>query len=108
MHPDKVVYKPIFDGGVRLANPALRRRPGRRPDGARRREERADRRQAPALQLALSSATRASASARRRNTRGLGKKPERSDTPLASDVRVREAFDLAIDRDLIKVVFQGM
>lgn len=34
--------------------------------------------------------------------------PEPLDTPLASDVRVREAFDLALDRDIInQVVFDG-
>ncbi|MER7792361.1 ABC transporter substrate-binding protein [Streptomyces sp. NPDC097640] len=43
------------------------------------------------------------------NTKGAGEPPGRIDTPIARDVRVREAFDLSLDRALInKIVFQGM
>lgn len=43
------------------------------------------------------------------NVKGLGQKPGKLSTPIARDVRVREAFELSIDRDLLnKVVFQGM
>ncbi|MGW1655569.1 hypothetical protein [Streptomyces atratus] len=32
------------------------------------------------------------------NVKGLGQKPGKLDTPIARDVRVREAFELAVDR----------
>ncbi|WP_448329938.1 ABC transporter substrate-binding protein [Streptomyces sp. DSM 41534] len=42
------------------------------------------------------------------NTKGAGAPPGRIDTPIAREVRVREAFDLSLDRDLINtIVFQG-
>ncbi|MFE9249771.1 ABC transporter substrate-binding protein [Streptomyces sp. NPDC007088] len=43
------------------------------------------------------------------NVHGIDKKPGRVDSPFGRDVRVREAFDLSLDRELInKLVFQGM
>ncbi len=107
VHLDKVVYKPIPDGSVRLAN-------------LRSGDVQVGDQMVPVdvksaltddkLQLFNSpSLGYQGIGINVGNTQGLGKKPGKIDTPLASDVRVREAFDLAIDRDLInKVVFQGM
>jgi peptide/nickel transport system substrate-binding protein len=42
------------------------------------------------------------------NENGIAEPPTQLDTPLASDPRIREAFELAIDREAINdVVFQG-
>lgn len=107
VHLDKVVYKPIPDGSVRLAN----LRSGDIQVGDQ---------MAPVdvksaltdnkLQLFNSpSLGYQGIGINVGNVKGLGAKPGRIDTPLGRDVRVREAFELSIDRDLInKVVFQGM
>ncbi|MEB3964203.1 ABC transporter substrate-binding protein [Streptomyces kunmingensis] len=107
VHLDKVIYKPIPDGSVRLAN----LRSGDLQVGDQ---------MAPVdvksaltdnkLQLFNSpSLGYQGIGINVGNVKGLGEKPGRIDTPMASDVRVREAFELAIDRGLInKVVFQGM
>ncbi|SCK42028.1 ABC transporter substrate-binding protein [Streptomyces sp. WMMB 322] len=43
------------------------------------------------------------------NARGLGEKPGRVNSSLARDKRIREAFELSLDRRLInRIVFQGM
>jgi peptide/nickel transport system substrate-binding protein len=43
------------------------------------------------------------------NVKGVGEPPGHVSTPLASDARVRKAFELSIDRKTLnKVVFQGM
>lgn len=107
VHLDKVIYKPIPDGSVRLAN----LRSGDLQIGDQ---------MAPVdvksaltdkkLQLFNSpSLGYQGIGINVGNVGGLGAKPGRIDTPMGRDVRVREAFELAIDRDLInKVVFQGM
>jgi peptide/nickel transport system substrate-binding protein len=42
------------------------------------------------------------------NVRGVGKPFGQTDTPLAEDPRIRKAFELSLDRDVINnVVFQG-
>jgi peptide/nickel transport system substrate-binding protein len=42
------------------------------------------------------------------NANGIAEAPQQLDTPLASDPRVREAFELAIDREALnEVVFDG-
>ncbi|WP_307804724.1 ABC transporter substrate-binding protein [Streptomyces sp. VRA16 Mangrove soil] len=107
VHLDKVIYKPIPDGGVRLAN--LRSgdvQVGDQMVPVDVKSALTDNK----LQLFNSpSLGYQGIGLNVGNVKGLGQKPGRIDTPLAGDVRVREAFELAIDRDLInKVVFQGM
>ncbi len=97
---DKITYLPIVDSTVRLANlrsgglDMIERRAGdRHQDGARQPQAQAD--HAPS-----SSATRASPSTCRNGPKAA--------TPLAKDARVREAFELSIDRDALnQVVFNG-
>ncbi|NEB78171.1 ABC transporter substrate-binding protein [Streptomyces sp. SID14478] len=107
VHLDKVIYKPIPDGSVRLAN-------------LRSGDVQAGDQMAPVdvksaltddkLQLFNSpSLGYQGIGINVGNVKGLGEKPGRVDTPMARDIRVREAFELSIDRDLInRVVFQGM
>ncbi|WP_432102000.1 ABC transporter substrate-binding protein [Streptomyces sp. bgisy091] len=107
VHLDGVVYKPIPDGNVRLAN----LRSGDLQVGDQ---------MAPVdVQSALTesklqlfnspSLGYQGIGINVGNVKGLGQPPGKIDSPMARDVRVREAFELAIDRDLInKVVFQGM
>ncbi|WP_234018856.1 MULTISPECIES: ABC transporter substrate-binding protein [unclassified Streptomyces] len=107
VHLDKVIYKPIPDGGVRLAN--LRSgdvQVGDQMSPVDVKSSLTD----DKLQLFDSpSLGYQGIGLNVGNVKGLGEKPGTIDSPLAKDVRVREAFGLAIDRDLInKVVFQGM
>ncbi|MEU0303866.1 ABC transporter substrate-binding protein [Streptomyces sp. NPDC006175] len=107
VHLDGVVYKPIPDGNVRLAN----LRSGDLQVGDQMAP--VDVQSAltePKLQLFNSpSLGYQGIGLNVGNVKGLGQKPGKIDTPIARDVRVREAFELAIDRDLLnKVVFQGM
>ncbi|MFG2592988.1 ABC transporter substrate-binding protein [Streptomyces sp. NPDC048438] len=107
VHLDGVVYKPIPDGNVRLAN----LRSGDLQVGDQMAP--VDVRSAltePKLQLFNSpSLGYQGIGLNVGNVKGLGQKPGKIDTPIARDVRVREAFELAIDRELLnKVVFQGM
>ncbi|MGW1466636.1 ABC transporter substrate-binding protein [Streptomyces sp. NPDC002308] len=107
VHLDKVVYKPISDGNVRLAN--LRSGDVQIGDQMGPVDVQSALTE-PNLQLFNSpSLGFQGIGVNVGNVHGLGEKPGKIDTPLASDVRVREAFDLAIDRDLLNtVVFQGM
>ncbi|MFI8872635.1 ABC transporter substrate-binding protein [Streptomyces sp. NPDC055243] len=107
VHLDKVIYKPIPDGNVRLAN--LRSGDIQIGDQMTPVDVRSALTE-PGLQLFNSpSLGYQGIGFNVGNVKGLGEKPGRVDTPLARDPRVREAFELAIDRDLInKVVFQGM
>lgn len=107
VHLDGVVYKPIPDGNVRLAN----LRSGDLQVGDQMAP--VDVQSAltePKLQLFNSpSLGYQGIGLNVGNVKGLGQKPGKIDTPVGRDVRVREAFELAIDRDLLnKVVFQGM
>ncbi|WP_405666477.1 ABC transporter substrate-binding protein [Streptomyces sp. NBC_01166] len=107
VHLDGVVYKPIPDGNVRLAN----LRSGDLQVGDQMAP--VDVQSAltePKLQLFNSpSLGYQGIGLNVGNVKGLGQKPGKIDTPIARDVRVREAFELAIDRELLnKVVFQGM
>ncbi|MFJ4841237.1 ABC transporter substrate-binding protein [Streptomyces sp. NPDC088746] len=107
VHLDGVVYKPIPDGNVRLAN----LRSGDLQIGDQMAP--VDVQSAltePKLQLFNSpSLGYQGIGLNVGNVKGLGQKPGKIDTPIARDVRVREAFELAIDRELLnKVVFQGM
>ncbi|MFJ8885197.1 ABC transporter substrate-binding protein [Streptomyces sp. NPDC102402] len=107
VHLDGVVYKPIPDGNVRLAN----LRSGDLQVGDQMAP--VDVQSAltePKLQLFNSpSLGYQGIGINVGNVKGLGQKPGKIDTPLGRDARVREAFELAIDRDLLnEVVFQGM
>lgn len=107
VHLDKVIYKPIPDGSVRLAN--LRSGDVQIGDQMAPVDVKSALTE-PKLQLFNSpSLGYQGIGLNVGNVKGLGEKPGKLDTPLARDVRVREAFELSIDRDLInKVVFQGM
>ncbi len=107
VHLDGVVYKPIPDGNVRLAN--LRSGDLQVGDQMGPIDVRSALTE-PKLQLFNSpSLGYQGIGLNVGNVNGLGKKPGKLDTPIARDVRVREAFELAIDRETLnKVVFQGM
>lgn len=107
VHLDGVVYKPIPDGNVRLAN--LRSGDLQVGDQMGPIDVQSALTE-PKLQLFNSpSLGYQGIGLNVGNVKGLGKKPGKLDTPIARDVRVREAFELAIDRDTLnKVVFQGM
>ncbi|MEU3183535.1 ABC transporter substrate-binding protein [Streptomyces sp. NPDC006923] len=107
VHLDGVIYKPIPDGNVRLAN--LRSGDIQVGDQMAPVDVRSALTE-PRLQVFNSpSLGYQSIGLNVGNVKGLGAKPGKIDTPLARDVRVREAFELSIDRELInKVVFQDM
>ncbi|MEU8696134.1 ABC transporter substrate-binding protein [Streptomyces sp. NPDC048680] len=107
VHLDGVVYKPIPDGNVRLAN--LRSGDLQVGDQMGPVDVQSSLTE-PGLQLFNSpSLGYQGIGLNVGNVKGLGQKPGKLDTPIARDVRVREAFELAIDRDTLnRVVFQGM
>ncbi|MEV8564822.1 ABC transporter substrate-binding protein [Streptomyces sp. NPDC051322] len=107
VHLDRVIYKPIPDGSVRLAH--LRSGDVQVGDQMAPVDVRSALTE-PKLQLFNSpSLGYQGIGLNVGNVKGLGEKPGKLDTPIARDVRVREAFELSIDRDLLnKVVFQGM
>ncbi|GGO44186.1 ABC transporter substrate-binding protein [Streptomyces daqingensis] len=107
VHLEKVVYRTIVDGNVRLAN--LRSGDAQVSDQTAPLE----------VQSALTDDTLQlfnsptlgyqGLTVNIGNSRGLGKPPGKVDSALARDKRVREAFALSLDRRLInKIVFQGM
>ncbi|WP_237536412.1 ABC transporter substrate-binding protein [Streptomyces sp. SID5785] len=107
VHLDKVVYKPIPDGSVRLAN--LRSGDIQVGDQMAPVDVRSALTDAKLQLFNSPSLGYQGIGINVGNVKGLGEKPGRIDTPMASDVRVREAFELSIDRSLInKVVFQDM
>lgn len=107
VHLGKVIYKPIPDGSVRLAN--LRSGDIQVGDQMTPVDVQSVLTE-PKLQLFNSPSLGYQAMAVNiGNTKGVGEKPGRVNTPLGGDPRVREALDLSLDRDLLnKVVFQGM
>ena len=107
VHLDGVVYKPIPDGNVRLAN--LRSGDVQVGDQMAPVDVRSSLTESK-LQLFNSPSLGYQAiGINVGNVSGDGKKPGKIDTPMGSNLRVREAFDLSLDRDVInKVVFQGM
>ncbi|MFD7922254.1 ABC transporter substrate-binding protein [Streptomyces sp. NPDC059740] len=107
VHLDRIIYKSIPDGTVRLAN--LRSGDVQVGDQMTPVDVRSALTE-PGLQLFNSpSLGYQGIGLNVGNTRGLGRPPGHLDTPIARDVRVREAFDLSLDRETInKVVFQGM
>ncbi|MGH3324315.1 MAG: ABC transporter substrate-binding protein [Streptomyces sp.] len=107
VHLDKVVYRTIIDGNVRLAN--LRSGDAQVSDQTAPLEVQSaltdDK-----LQL-FNSPTLGyqGLTVNIGNSRGLGKPPGKVDSALARDKRIREAFALSLDRKLInEIVFQGM
>lgn len=104
---DGVIYKPIPDGNVRLAN--LRSGDIQVGDQMTPVDVRSALTET-ALQVFNSpSLGYQGIGLNVGNVKGLGAKPGKIDTPIARDARVREAFELSLDRELInKVVFQGM
>ncbi|WP_055590096.1 ABC transporter substrate-binding protein [Streptacidiphilus griseoplanus] len=107
VHLDKVVFKTITDGSVRLAN--LRSGDVQVGDQMAPVDVRSALTES-ALQLFDSpSLGYQGLGLNMGNTQGVGKPPGKLDGPFAHDVRVREAFELSLDRDTInKVVYQGM
>ena len=97
---DRITYLPIVDSTVRLAN---LRSGGARPDGA------------PARHRHQDGARRSQAQAQQGGVaRLLGRllvnvaNGPKADNPLGKDPRVRQAFDLSIDREALnQVVFNG-
>jgi len=107
VHLDKVIYKPIPDGSVRLAN--LRSGDIQVGDQMAPVDVKSALTESKLQLFNSPSLGYQGIGLNVGNVKGLGQKPGKLDTPLARDVRVREAFELSIDRDLInKVVFQGM
>ena len=107
VHLDRVVYRTIIDGNVRLAN--LRSGDAQISDQTAPLE----------VQSALTDDTLQlfnsptlgyqGLTVNIGNSRGLGKPPGKVKGALARDKRIREAFALSLDRKLInKIVFQGM
>lgn len=107
VHLDKVVYRTIIDGNVRLAN--LRSGDAQISDQTAPLE----------VQSALTDDTLQlfnsptlgyqGLTVNIGNSRGLGEKPGKVPGALARDERIREAFALSLDRALInRIVFQGM
>ncbi|NLU72798.1 ABC transporter substrate-binding protein [Streptomyces sp. HNM0575] len=107
VHLDKIVYRTIIDGNVRLAN--LRSGDAQVSDQTAPLE----------VQSALTDDTLQlfnsptlgyqGLTVNIGNSRGLGEKPGKVHGALARDDRIREAFALSLDRRLInKIVFQGM
>lgn len=107
IHLDRVVYKPIPDGTVRLAN--LRSGDIQVGDQMTPVDVQSALTE-PKLQLFNSpSLGYQGIGLNVGNAKGLGQPPGPVDSPFQRDVRIREAFELSLDRQLInKVVFQGM
>ncbi|MZD05263.1 ABC transporter substrate-binding protein [Streptomyces sp. SID5785] len=107
VHLDGVVYKTITDGNIRLAN--LRSGDVQIGDQMGPVEVRSALGDKDLQVLNTPSLGYMAITINVGNDNGIDGKPGKVDTPFARDVRVREAFDLSLDRELInKVVFQGM
>ncbi|MEV3858880.1 ABC transporter substrate-binding protein [Streptomyces sp. NPDC050095] len=107
VHLDGVVYKTITDGNIRLAN--LRSGDVQIGDQMGPVEVRSAMGDKDLQLLNTPSLGYMAITLNVGNTDGIDQPPGRLDTPFGRDVRVREAFDLALDRRLInKVVFQDM
>lgn len=107
VHLDKVIYKPIPDGNVRLAN--LRSGDIQVGDQMAPVDVESALTESQLQLLNSPSLGYQGLAINIGNVKGLGQQPGKLDTPTGRDVRIREAFELAIDRELLnKVVFQGM
>ncbi|GAA1359691.1 ABC transporter substrate-binding protein [Streptomyces beijiangensis] len=107
VHLDRLIYKPIPDGSVRLAN--LRSGDIQVGDQMTPVDVRSALTESKLQLFNSPSLGYQGIGLNVGNVKGTGEKPGKIDSPLARDVRVREAFELSIDRDVLnKVVFQGM
>ncbi|MFG2438187.1 ABC transporter substrate-binding protein [Streptomyces sp. NPDC048508] len=107
VHLDGVVYKTITDGNIRLAN--LRSGDVQIGDQMGPVEVRSGMGDKTLQLLNTPSLGYMAVTLNVGNAHGIDQKPGRVSTPFARDVRVREAFDLSLDRALInKIVFQDM
>ncbi|MER7172178.1 ABC transporter substrate-binding protein [Streptomyces mesophilus] len=107
VHLDGVTYKTITDGNIRLAN--LRSGDVQLGDQMGPVEVKSAMGDKDLQLLNTPSLGYMALTLNVGNSDGIDKPPGKVDTPFARDVRVREAFDLALDRKLInKVVFQDM
>ncbi|MFI9028398.1 ABC transporter substrate-binding protein [Streptomyces sp. NPDC053560] len=104
---DRVVYKTITDGNVRLAN--LRSGDVQVGDQMGPVEVRSSLTESKLQLFNSPSLGYQGLGFNTGNVHGTGQKPGRLNTVIAREPRVREAFALSLDREVInKVVFQGM
>lgn len=107
VHLDKVIFKVITDGSVRLAN--LRSGDVQVGDQMAPVDVRSALTESGLQLFHSASLGWQGIGLNVGNTAGVGKPPGKLDTPLARDVRVREAFELSLDRAVLnRVIFQGM
>ncbi|WP_258052913.1 ABC transporter substrate-binding protein [Streptomyces sp. Ru73] len=107
VHLDRVVYKTITDGNVRLAN--LRSGDVQVGDQMGPVEVQSSLTEKQLQLFTSPSLGYQGLGFNTGNVHGTGRKPGKLNTVIAREPRVREAFALALDRKLInKVVFQGM
>ncbi|MFF1926328.1 ABC transporter substrate-binding protein [Streptomyces sp. NPDC058221] len=107
VHLDHVIYKTITDGNIRMAN--IRSGDVQIGDQMGPVEVRNSMGEKDLQLLNTPSLGYMALTLNVGNSHGIDKKPSPVDNPFGRDVRVREAFDLSLDRELInKLVFQGM
>ena len=108
VHLDQVIYKPIPDDNIRLAN--LRSGDIQVSDQIQPTDVPAVQRDSALQLITAGSLGYQGISINLHNTKGLPPAPTgKVDGPLANDPRVRHAFELAIDREALnKVVFNGL
>ncbi|MFD7533397.1 ABC transporter substrate-binding protein [Streptomyces sp. NPDC059849] len=107
VHLDRVIYKTITDGNIRMAN--IRSGDVQIGDQMGPVEVRNSMGEKDLQLLNTPSLGYMALTLNVGNSHGIDKAPGPVDTPFGRDVRVREAFDLSLDRELInKLVFQGM
>ncbi|MFJ4699419.1 MULTISPECIES: ABC transporter substrate-binding protein [unclassified Streptomyces] len=107
VHLDGVTYKTITDGNIRMAN--IRSGDVQVGDQMGPVEVRSSLGEKGVQLLNTPSLGYMAMTLNVGNTHGISGKPGTVNSPFGRDVRVREALDLSLDRDLInKLVFQGM
>ncbi|MFG2669469.1 ABC transporter substrate-binding protein [Streptomyces sp. NPDC048445] len=107
VHLDGVIYKTITDGSIRMAN--IRSGDVQIGDQMGPVEVRNSMGEKGLQLLNTPSLGYMALTLNVANSHGIDKDPSPVDSPFGRDVRVREAFDLSLDRALInKLVFQGM
>ncbi|MCX4724722.1 ABC transporter substrate-binding protein [Streptomyces sp. NPDC090052] len=107
VHLDRVIYKTITDGNIRMAN--IRSGDVQIGDQMGPVEVRNSMGEKGIQLLNTPSLGYMGVTLNVGNVHGIDQKPGTVDTPFGRDVRVRQAFELSLDRELInKLVFQGM